>query len=448
MGDPAEGSQDTRRVVARGELDPETWRLAQRLSNEDNRLVVIAAPSPGNDTGKLVHQALIRNWPTLVRWLDDERSFNTWHQQLKADATCWISNLRSERDLLHGSALAVAEDWIAQRGSEITPNEKEFISASTSARLRAQRRKLQLPLVTAAGIAVAFILVAGGFLVANRSGEIVIAAAQHVSEQNDLRRGYANLLGELATVKLAQGDLDAALRFAVKGVKDSLTLSSKPSGPNPSEEALAATLSRLSSRLVLTPQGVGLHTAVLSPDGLRIITTSDRTARIWDAKTGRLIETLEGHGAPVSAATFSPDGKQVVTASSDGTARIWDATDGKLVETLEGHGAPVSAATFSPDGKQIVTASSDGTARIWDATDGKLVETLKGHTPVSQRHSAQAVNLSQLGHWIGQCVFGTLRTDISSELSETLDRCQQSRSARTGRLSQPGHQMGPSAFGT
>ena len=66
------------------------------------------------------------------------------------------------------------------------------------------------------------------------------------------------------------------------------------------------------------------------------------------------------------SAAFSPDGKRIVTASFDKTARIWDAASGKPIgEPLTGHADVVRSAAFSPDGGRIVTASYDKTARIW-----------------------------------------------------------------------------------
>ena len=84
----------------------------------------------------------------------------------------------------------------------------------------------------------------------------------------------------------------------------------------------------------------------------------------------------------MSSAAFSPDGKRIVTASVDKTARLWDAETGKPIgEPLKGHADSVSSAAFSPDGKRIVTASEDKTARLWDAETGKPIgEPLKGHT--------------------------------------------------------------------
>lgn len=106
--------------------------------------------------------------------------------------------------------------------------------------------------------------------------------------------------------------------------------------------------------------------AAYSRDGRRIITTSwDRTARVWDAATGKQLLVLRGHIMSVQHAAFSADGQRIVTASDDETARVWDAETGTEIFTLAGHKAAVLSAAFSPDGKQVATGSADGTARIW-----------------------------------------------------------------------------------
>lgn len=121
--------------------------------------------------------------------------------------------------------------------------------------------------------------------------------------------------------------------------------------------------------------------AVFSADGTRILTASnDKTARLWNAKTGKLLAELKGHTDWVNNAAFSPDGTRIVTASLDGTARLWDGKTGKLVVVMKGHTSSVSDAAFAPDGTRIVTASDDHTARLWDGKTGECLAELKGHT--------------------------------------------------------------------
>ncbi len=132
---------------------------------------------------------------------------------------------------------------------------------------------------------------------------------------------------------------------------------------------------------VLAGHGEIVVSAGYSPDGLRIVTASaDKTARIWDAQTGAQLAVLSGHGDRVNSAAYSPDGTRIVTASADKTARIWDTLTGTPLAVLSGHGGRVTAAAYSPDGTRIVTASWDKTARIWDARSGKQLMVLSGHS--------------------------------------------------------------------
>ncbi len=121
--------------------------------------------------------------------------------------------------------------------------------------------------------------------------------------------------------------------------------------------------------------------AAFSPDGLRIVTgSSDRTATIWDAKSGAEVLTLKGHTGRVRTAVFSRDGSRIVTGSDDTTAKVWDAATGIELLTLKGHTKELKSAEFSPDGTRIVTGSEDETAKVWDAKTGAILLTLKGHS--------------------------------------------------------------------
>ena len=115
-----------------------------------------------------------------------------------------------------------------------------------------------------------------------------------------------------------------------------------------------------------------VHSAVFSSDGKKVVTGScDKTARIWDAESGKELKRLEGHKERVYSPAFSPDSKKVVTGSRDGTARIWEAETGKELAVLEGHTEDVIA-DFSSDGKKVITGSPDKTVRIWDTEPSSI----------------------------------------------------------------------------
>ena len=59
------------------------------------------------------------------------------------------------------------------------------------------------------------------------------------------------------------------------------------------------------------------------------------------------------HGDTILSVAFSPDGRQVVTASKDNTARVWDATTGTPISKPMQHNGRVNSVTFSPDDAQF-----------------------------------------------------------------------------------------------
>ena len=132
-----------------------------------------------------------------------------------------------------------------------------------------------------------------------------------------------------------------------------------------------------------TPVG---HTAAVwacavSADGRFIASaSSDQTVRVWDAKTGEQLASLNGHTATVNGCAFSPDGTLVASASADRTVRIWDRERGMERLVIEGHGHVVNRCTFGPDGTWIVSASADGTLKTWDVETGAELSTNAGHT--------------------------------------------------------------------
>lgn len=123
--------------------------------------------------------------------------------------------------------------------------------------------------------------------------------------------------------------------------------------------------------------------AVFSPNGKQIVTAStNQTLKIWDAVSGQCIRTIKGD-SPFHSAFFSPDGKQIVSTSGwgmngDNNVKIWDAVSGQLYRTMKGHKLIVTYAVFSPDGEQIVSTSEDRTLKIWDAESGQLIQTIEG----------------------------------------------------------------------
>ena len=133
-------------------------------------------------------------------------------------------------------------------------------------------------------------------------------------------------------------------------------------------------------QLTLNGHAGVVNSVAFSPDGKRLVTGShDKTAKVWDAQTGKEIFTCKGHTSAVLSVSISPDGRRIATGSEDKTARLWDAQTGKALLTLNGHAGVVKSVTFSPDSKRLVTGSWDHTAKVWNAITGQELFTLKGH---------------------------------------------------------------------
>jgi WD40 repeat protein len=160
-----------------------------------------------------------------------------------------------------------------------------------------------------------------------------------------------------------------------------------------------------------------------SPDGRYVVTAShDNSMKVWLAVSqpdresqtaaGTLVKTLRGHGSPVRSVRFLPSApEQLVSVGHDGDVRMWDIeqySEQRVIPGLylRGHLDAVLYASFSPDGKRIVTASRDRTARTWEVSDGEPLEVFReGHAYLTSR----AIVFSDGTRLLTAAVDGTVR---------------------------------------
>jgi WD40 repeat protein len=126
---------------------------------------------------------------------------------------------------------------------------------------------------------------------------------------------------------------------------------------------------------------------VLAPDGKRLVAVGAQCWTAWDLATGQELHTTSGHCGPVGSVAFAPDGRTLVTDGGDRTVRLWEVATGKVVRQLfvAGEDTPEARLTdelcyrrcaFSADGK-VVAANGHGEGLyVWDAATGKLLERL------------------------------------------------------------------------
>jgi WD40 repeat protein len=133
---------------------------------------------------------------------------------------------------------------------------------------------------------------------------------------------------------------------------------------------------------------------LLNPGNKQLVESPFLPVRVWDADSGKELLALRGLTSGVLLASFSPDGRQLLTLpagddfavdigplglstnqrwlrTKDRSVRLWDAATGRQLCTLHGDWSQVSAAVWSPDSRRVVTAHVDPTVRIWDASSGQ-----------------------------------------------------------------------------
>jgi WD40 repeat protein len=106
-----------------------------------------------------------------------------------------------------------------------------------------------------------------------------------------------------------------------------------------------------------------------SPDGSRLaVTSDDDTATIHDIGGDDRAVRLVSRGRRALALAFSPDGRWVASGEKDCAVKVWDAQTGKLLQTFKGHIDKVTRLIFfqRPEGLWLASGSRDNTVKLWD----------------------------------------------------------------------------------
>ena len=345
-----DGVAESRRRVAIAELVPggvapeAVGALLDRLA--DARLVTL-----GERTAEVAHEALIREWPTLRGWLDEDREGLRLHQQLGHAARLWDAGGRDRSDLYRGARLGAAADWAERHSDGLNATERSFINSSLEEADRDRRaerranRRLRTMLAGAVGL----------LLVATLAG--VIALVQRGHAQAQALTSDAERLGALAQT---EPNLDRAMLLAVAGVKLQNRVETRSD--------LLAALQRSPALIrVLRPSRDEPAAAQVSPDG-RLLALADTTGAVrfldtstWQA-TGsvQLPETV----AP-RAMSFSPDSRtlMVITESSARSELDTVNVPSRRVRPLHAWAGEVpppptgsSSVAYSPDGRHLAVS--------------------------------------------------------------------------------------------
>ena len=303
-------------------------------------------------TVEVAHEALLREWPRLRGWLEEDAEGRRLHHHLIGAAREWRDSQRDPAELYRGARLAAALDWAAEHDPELNELESEYLDQSRAASEREAERQLRTnrrlrTLLVGVGVLLAAAVVAGVIAISERHG------ARSAATSEAAQRLGAQALGE--------DRLDQALRLAGAGVAldDSLATRSSLLSVLLREPAVLGVLDSGDSRL---------FSLALSPDGGTVATGDENgIVTLFDTETR---ERIGEHQAPglVPWMGFHPrDGSLAIVArdvtGNRASLQIIDAATARLRSSvsLGPHPADprlayIPFATYTQGGRSLVVA--------------------------------------------------------------------------------------------
>jgi WD40 repeat protein/tRNA A-37 threonylcarbamoyl transferase component Bud32 len=338
-----EGESDApvRRRAPLAELDLErNDDVADVLSTlADSRLVTVSEGSV-----EVAHEALLREWPRLRAWIEEDTEGRRLRRHVTQAATEWDAAGRDQGELYRGARLAAALEWSTDHAFELNELECEFVTESREAseketkRVRRTNRRLRGLLLGVAVLLAA--AVAGGIFAVIQRGEARDAET-------------AQLAQRLGAQALVEGDLDLSLLLARQAVAID---------NSPLTRGYLLTALRRSPAAIGVMHGHGdvLRQIAISPDG--------ETLAVLDGGVGVLFfdpRTYRQIGDPVPTGDFgegslaySPDGRTLALGGDHGVRLVDARTHEALAETAVGGIA--TRLEFTRDGSRLVVLVAPG----------------------------------------------------------------------------------------
>lgn len=385
---------DTRRRASFDELvsKPEDRDIVHEvlMTLADARLV-----TTDQNAAEVSHEALIREWPTLRNWLEEDREGLRLHRHLTVSAQEWEFSGRDISGLYRGARLAQSLEWVNTHAEDLNSLEHEYLEASRSfaeketlerealrqRELDAARQLAEAERVRAEEqtLAAKQIRRRSAFLIVVSFVAVLLMIAVILFSQRAIHNEQLSISRELAAAAASnlQIDPERSVLLALLALEKSNTLEAR--------NALHQSLPELHILHTIFAHRSATNVQ-FSPDGTRIASIGIDGAKIWDSSTYQLLLTLpvEEDLTYGPAVAFSPDGKRLAVAVNSGVI-VWDAITGQKQFSFDGdvRGSPnneMAHISFSPDGHRLVVANMDGTPKVWDIAERIELFSLIGHT--------------------------------------------------------------------
>ena len=412
------------------------------------------------DVAEVAHEALIREWPTLRNWLEENREGLRLHRHLTVTAQEWDASKRDPSMCYRGARLAQALEWADEHANDLNMLEHSFLDESKAlveketAEREAQRhrelesaqklaetekvraeeqsqsnkrlRQRAIFLTVAFVMAGILALIAGIFwrnsVQSTRlatSRELSAAAVSNLQFDSERSALLALQAMEISDILEAHNALRQSLP-ALHLLK-SIPAHNQAPGVNYSPDGkLIASIEFFGGetklwdaenyQLLRTFPGesdaFGLD-VVISPDGRTLVNLTATKVVFWDIASGQRIFSWDSDANEAALGNvsghiaFSPDGKRLAVSSFMGLPRVFDVTSRKEIFSLVGHEGTAEGLAYSPDGELIATSDANGTIKIWNALSGQEIMTLEHpgwiHAVAFSPDSARLASVSETG---------------------------------------------------
>ncbi|MGJ8642288.1 MAG: nSTAND1 domain-containing NTPase [Luteolibacter sp.] len=384
-----DGGQPTRRRASYTTLtrSPDSKTLVDALVNA--RLLTADQSTSGERIISVAHEALLRHWPRLVSWVEENRLFLNTRTRVASRLADWKENNKSDDYLIpRGPNLSAAESILAGHLSSLDPLEIEFIGKSIDRVRQADQKKLRTArMITAGAVVLCLIAVAGGIfaLSAKRTAqkernaaieqERLAKAATAKAIASEARSAYINGIERLDSGKNRQGLASLAQTLAI-------------------ESGHKGALSRIYSELLYSlPRPVPIRSVMASSQmrqrisgsysqGNQYITyiAADKSPEVFDLKKKQVVDGpwKEGKKTVAPALTYYSD--YLLDAQEDGekfSFKCWNILTGKPSASVSFGAREFLSMLVTTDGKHFVFALSEGKVELISTETGETTHSWK-----------------------------------------------------------------------
>ncbi|MGK7923064.1 MAG: caspase family protein [Trichodesmium sp.] len=313
---------------------------------------------------ELAHNTIINYWSQLSFWVESNREAIKQKPDIEADAQRWLKKDKSNKYLLTGRKLNLAENLLESDNESaiVSVLAKEFLEKS----INSKHFQSSFRVNSIVGLILVLGFLSGFSLINWRTAE------------KDKLNAQLNALSLSAENQFTANQRFDALLAAIKAGKKLHNTNNVAADVKMRVLiALQKTVYGVRKHITLAEHRQPVNSISLSKDGEMIASASDdNTIKLW-TNYGTEIATLPEHQGAVYSLSMSNNGKFLASGSEDGTVKLWS-REGKILATMNEHQGAVNSVSFSPDGKTLASGSSDGMIKFWNL-QGQQLKSIKAH---------------------------------------------------------------------